>query len=168
MNPDHTTLTHLLDDVRLHRLDDRALYKAIYQFGRQGFVQARPTVETFLTHENPDLRYIALEVLTRHWHLEQHWETARRFLEQDDDTQCRMMGASALAVLRRNSQDTRTLQVLARVVRDNSEKVGVREATYAAMREIIQYDPREQLRLSGRDLDLERDIDWNMVDSYLP
>ena len=43
----------------------------------------------------------------------------------------------------------------------------VREAAYLAMRAIVQYDPKEQLDLSARDMDLATEVDWEFVNSYL-
>ena len=124
-------------------------------------------VEGFLTHPDPQLRSIALEVLTRHWRLKEHWNTARNFLERDPDKECRINGASALAILKRNTQDRPTLSVLARVVRNEQETRLVREAAYAAMRSVIRYDPREQFHLAAKGINSAQEIDWKMVDAYL-
>jgi len=131
------------------------------------FQEARPEVESFLKSEDPELRFVALKVLTLYWHLEEHWETAKQFLEHDPDTECRMKGASALADLKRSTQDRPTLTILAHVVRNRQERPLVRQAAYAAMKAIFHYDPREELHLAAKKIDLEREVDWKMVDSYL-
>ncbi len=164
---DKGTLMRQLQDVRDNKLSGRDLYSAIHEFGRGHFLEARPVVERFLTHENAQLRCIALEVLINHWRLADYWDVACAFLEQDSDKECRMRGASALEVLERNTQDRRTLSVLARVVCNPQEAPLVRETAYAAMRGIIHYDPREQFHLASKRLNLSQDIDWDMVKSYL-
>jgi uncharacterized membrane-anchored protein len=116
---------------------------------------------------DPQLRTIALEVLTNHWRLADYWDIARAFLEQDPDKECRMQGASALEVLKRNTQDRRTLSILAHVVYNPHEASLVRETAYAAMRGIIHYDPSEQFHLASKRLNLSQDVDWVMVESYL-
>src|SRR5205807_6384504 len=105
---------------------------------------------------------------TRHWNLAEHWETARRFLERDPDTDCRLMGASALEALKQNTRDTRTLGVLARVVRNEQEQGIVRRASYRAMLGVLRHDPREQFELASQGDDLPAVVDWTMVDQYLP
>jgi hypothetical protein len=160
-------LVRWLVDIRQNKLNARELYHAIHELGRAEFLEARPEVERLLSSEDPELRYVALEVVTRHWRLAEHWNTAKRFLELDADTDCRMIGASALETLKRNTQDRRTLEVLARVVRNNQEKQIVREAAYAAMLGILGANPREHVRMASRGIDLERDVKWEMVDSYL-
>lgn len=163
----HKELVLQLQDLQQGKIPAREIYHTIHEFGRMGFLEARPVVERFLTSEDPQLRAIALEVLVRHWRLAEHWDTARRFLEQDPDEDCRMRGASMLETLKRNTQDRRTLAVLARVVRNEHERPIVREAAYAAMRGILHYDPREQFQLAAKGIDLARGVDWQMVDAYL-
>ena len=160
-------LASLLEALRHDKMSAREVYHAIQAFGELNFQEAQSEVERFLKSEDPELRFIALKVLTRYWHLEKHWKTAQDVLEHDPDEDCRFRAAHALAGLRRNTQDRSTLKVLARVVRNEQEKRVVREAAYAAMREIIHYNPREQLHIASRGFDLAKEIDWKMVDSYL-
>jgi hypothetical protein len=103
-----------------------------------------------------------------HFTLQQHWETARQFLEQDPDSDCRRMGASSLGILRKNTQDSTTLRVLAPVVRNTAENPFVRQTAYRAMRGIIRYDPREPLGKPTPEFSFPEDVDWALVDSYLP
>lgn len=164
---DKGTLMRQLQDMRDNKLAGRALYRTVHELGRSHFLEARQDVERFLTHTDPQLRAIALEVLVNHWRLADYWNAARAFLEQDPDKECRMKGASALEVLKRNTQDRLTLSVLAHVVRNPQEAQLVRETAYAAMRGIIHYDPREQFRLASKGITTAHEVDWNMVDSYL-
>jgi len=143
------------------------LYSMIHQLGEAGLTDARSTIEQFLGHEDPQLRYIALEVLTRHFRCDEHWHTAKGFLLKDSDPDCRRMGASALNILKRNTQDWETLHILAQVVCNEEELTTAREAAYIAMLGIIQFNPQQQFELSLRGLHLERDVDWTMVKSYL-
>lgn len=131
------------------------------------FLEARPEVERFLSSTDPELRMVALKVLTRYWQLPEHWSTALHFLQQDPDTECCMQGANALGSLKANTGDPLTLNVLAQVVSNEQEEALVRQATYAAMRNIIHSDPREQFRLAAHDIDLTKEVDWKMVNSYL-
>jgi hypothetical protein len=145
----------------------RQIYHLIHKWGKENFLEAQPVVESFLASEDAQLRSIALEVLTNHWRLADYWEMAKRFLERDPDEDCRMRGASALSVLKMNTNDRSTLALLAQVVRNEQEQKIVRETAYAAMKGVICYDPREQLKIASRGIDLSKDVDWNMVNSYL-
>ncbi len=156
-----------LENLRQGKLSSPEMYHAIHEFGRAGFEAARPDIERLLTSDDPELRYIALETLTRHFRLAEHYETAKQFLEHDPDVDCRMMGASALKGFKRNTHDRRTLGILARVVRNDKETPIVRKAAYAAMLGVRHYNMQEQLRYVTKRIDLEHEVDWAMVDSYL-
>jgi Domain of unknown function (DUF4926) len=158
-------LEGLLQEVRLKRLAADDLYSALHTFGRQHYVEAKQDVETCLTSPEPDIRKIALHVLAKDWRLPEHWETARAFL-RDADSECRIEGASALGVLKMNTQDRRTLHLLALVVTNQQEDQIVREAAYAAMRSIHHFDPQEQLHLAARGT-ATGEMDWDLVQSYL-
>ena len=160
-------LLHQMHNLQQGKMSSREMYHTIHEFGRGDFLEARPVVERFLTHDDAQLRYIALEVLTNHWRLAEHWQTAKDFLEHDPDEDCRRRGASSLALLKMNTNDRSTLAVLAQVVRNEQEDKVVRIAAYAAMKGVIHFDPREQLKMASRGLNLSQDVDWGMVESYL-
>ena len=160
-------LFHRLEAIRRGTLSKRELYRSIQAFGETDFQVARPEVERFLQSEEPELRFVALKVLTRYWRLPEHWKTARDVLEHDPDEECRFRAASDLGSLKMNTKDRETLSVLAHVARNEQEKPVVREAAYAAMKAVLHYDPQEQLQLAAHSLNLEKDVDWEMVDSYL-
>jgi hypothetical protein len=46
-------------------------------------------------------------------------------------------------------------------------RMSVRESAYAAMKEIVQYNPREQLFIASLQFHFEHDVDWRFVDSYV-
>jgi hypothetical protein len=155
-------------DLQQGKIPRNDIYHTIHEFGRENFREARPVVESFLTHENEQFRYIALEVLTNHWRLAEHWQTARDFLEHDSDDDCRRMGASSLEALKMNTKDRPTLEVLARVVCNEQEGKMVRVSAYTAMHGVIHFNPREHFKMTCKWLNLFEEIDWDMVKSYLP
>jgi hypothetical protein len=160
-------LEGLLEALRRNILSPRDIYHAIQAFGEMNFQEARPEVERLLKSEDAELRFVALKVLTRYWHLTEHWQTAREVLEHDPDVDCRFRAAHDLGNLKRNTQDRKTLRVLARVVRNEQENPIVRESAYAAMREVMHYDPREHFHIASKGLDMAKEVDWKMVESYL-
>jgi hypothetical protein len=160
------TVQQAVQALQAGTLSGRAAYGAIHDIGKAGLTDAQSVVEQYLTNDDPELRYVALEVLTQHWQRPEHWNTARAFLEHDDDTHCRILGASALGSLKRNTSDPATLAVLASIVRDQQTNRNVREAAYAALCSVLHYEPQEQLRFAARGVDLERDVDWELIKSY--
>lgn len=159
-------LEQLLEAWHQGMLVGRELYRAVQAFGENNFQQARPEVEALLQSDDPDLRFVSLKVLTRYWRLSEHWETARSVMLHDPDVDCRFRAAKDLGSLQINTQDTRTLTVLAQVVCNEQEEQIVREAAYAAMLGIVHYDPREQLHMAGRSFDFEKEVQWDMVRRY--
>jgi hypothetical protein len=158
---------HLLQQLRAGAIDDQHVANALHSFGDARLLEARADVERYLTHPDPNIRHMALHVLTLHFDLQDHWQTAVDFLLHDPVHTRRVDGAEALGWLKRDTQDRGTLEILAQVVRNKAEEEEVRSAAYAAMREILHEDREEQMRLLDLDWDLERDADWAFVDSFL-
>ncbi|MGH2517500.1 MAG: HEAT repeat domain-containing protein [Ktedonobacterales bacterium] len=144
---------------------------ALLDFGKAKLVEARPDVEALLTDADPAIRATALQVLTldfaRADDLRANTRIARQFLLEDPDPEARAKGASAFGWLLRNSQDRDALTLLASVVRNEQEVREVREAAYLALLSITRFNPRQHLKFVSYGLDLHRDVDWALVDSFL-
>lgn len=149
-------------------LTQDATYHAIHELGRAQVEEAIPIIEQYLTHEDGEYRYVALEVLTIHFHLQRHWPSAVDALRHDPNERVRMGAAADLASLMADTQDPATLRELATTLSDPGEDYGVRSAAWAAMQAVLHFDMREQLDLAMHDLNLERDVDWEFVRRYLP
>lgn len=65
-----------------------ATYHAIHELGRSQVTEAIPTIEGYITHPDAQYRYVAMEVLTNHFHLQRHWPTAVAALRRDPDGLC--------------------------------------------------------------------------------
>ncbi len=166
MKKSQEELEQLLDALRQGKLKGREIYRAVQAFGENNFQVARPEVEALLQSDDFELRFVALKVLTLYWHLAEHWETAYQVLLHDPEVECRFRAATDLGSLKKNTQDTRTLSILAKVVCNEQEEIIVREASYAAMLEVLHYDPKEQWRIASRKFDLATGVDWEMVKRY--
>jgi hypothetical protein len=159
-------LEHLLALLQQGKLHGREVYRAVQLFGENHFLQARPEVEALLHSDAPDVRFVALKVLTQYWRLSEHWETARSVLFHDPDTECRFRAAGNLGSLEMNTQDERTLELLAQVVCNTQEEPVVRESAYAALLGVLHYDPREQFHIATRSFDFNKEVDWPLVQRY--
>ena len=166
MEKNQEELERLLDALRQGKLKGREIYRAVQAFGENNFQVARPEVEALLQSDDFELRFVALKVLMGYWHLAEHWETAYQVLLHDPEVECRFRAASDLGSLRRNTQDTRTLNVLAHIVCNEQEELVVREASYAATLGVLHYDPKEQWHIASRKFDLATGVDWEMVKRY--
>jgi hypothetical protein len=60
-------LIQQMHDLQQSKIPYDDVYHTIHEFGRENFREARPVVESFLTHEDEQFRYIALQVLTHSW-----------------------------------------------------------------------------------------------------
>ncbi len=160
MEKSQEELERLLDELRRGALNNREIYRTVQAFGEHNFQIARPEVEALLHSDDFELRFVALKVLTRYWHLTEHWETARQVLLHDPEVDCRFRAAHDLGALERNTQDRRTLTVLADVVCNEEEDQIVRKVAYAAMLEVLAYNAKEQWRVT-----INR-VDWDLVKRY--
>jgi HEAT repeat protein len=162
---DPVKLAQMLKAIRANEYRPYEIRAAIEEFGDAHYWEAVPEMKKLLLHEDSDVRYSALEVLTLNFRLPELWENARTFLEHDPDSNCRMLGASCLERLKRNTGDERTLAVLARVAANEDERKLVRKVAYLAMRGVIAYDYDEQ-DTDILTFDLEKDVDWDLVRKY--
>lgn len=167
MSQEQERLATLLKELRRGKIAKNDLYHTIHEFGRKNFIEARREVEPFLKDDDPSLRAIALEVLAGHWGLIEYCEMAWHILETDTDEECRFRAASIIGAWKRNTQDKQSLSRLAKVVKNDEEKIIVREAAYRAMKAIFSYNGREQYHIASRAFNFEQDIDWRFVEAYL-
>jgi hypothetical protein len=163
MEKSQEELARLLEALRRGALNNREIYHAVQAFGENNYQVARPEVEALLNSDDCELRFVALKVLAGYWHLTEHWETARQVLLHDPEVDCRFRAASDLGVLQRNTQDRRTLELLAGVVSNEAEDQIVRKVAYAAMLSVLKYKPKEQWRLTTNRGDFSTEVDWDLV-----
>lgn len=153
----------LLADLRAGRVPAKELYNVLHSFGDQGLLEAKPDVETFLTHPAPELRYIALNVLTFHWMCSEHRETCKRFILHDEDSDNRRMGVAGLGALMEGTRDPETLRLLLKVFRNEAEEWDVRDAAYSSVLYVLGRPVSEQPSAARR-LDYKKDVDWEVIE----
>jgi len=83
-------------------------------------------VAEYLTNPDPELRFIALSVLTLHWRRPEYRIAAERMLS-DPDADVRRMAADTLGVLAQNTRDPRVLSLLLSRIDDSAEEWHVRD-----------------------------------------
>jgi hypothetical protein len=132
-------------------------------FGDSEFLEAKPTVESYLAHEKPLLRYIALTVLTLDWGCQEHRATCERLVTEDPDATVRSMALAGLGSLSAATQDPRVLQLLLDIIQRKSGDAGLRDTAYAELLSVMGRPPREWYRPPSRPLDWDKDVDWNRI-----
>lgn len=147
------------------RLSQGEAHHVLHELGRQHVTEAEPVVRNYLYSDDADLRALAIEVLLQHWRMGKYEDVATNMLFNDPESHCRLHAASALGASRRNSRDVGTLRTLANAVRHDDNDT-VREAAYAAMKSVLQYDPQEQFRMAARGVASVGGINWSVVDRY--
>ena len=153
-----------LMEYRAGRISPFLYDSLILEWGKADLLEAQPDIEPFLNSSDADLRCQALHALAR-FRLQEYWPTAVKFLLYDPDYAARVEGARALGWLQNNTQDRRTLGVLASVVNDPYDDDGVTWDAYRSMR-IVAYGEWKALEgPDGQHFDLDRDADWDLINA---
>ena len=161
-------LREKLAAIRKGTLHSPGLYAVLVDLGKYHILEARPDIEAFLTSEDSEERRAALRTLTVDFQLQEHWETARRFLENDPDDLCRITAASAFAALMADTHDSSTLRLLANMVHNEEEDETVRTAAYRAILSVLGRPKAEQFATSfSSRFNFPQDVKWELVDQYL-
>jgi hypothetical protein len=161
MNSGTAELRALHDELRSGRYEGDQ-YELLHRFGNEGFVEALPTVETFLAHPDPELRSIALNVLVFHWGVEGYAKTCLEMAECDPDPDVRRLAASCVGGQFRKTRHADALRVLLRLIADDEQRWDVRDSSYSAILEILGV-PLTELPAASRKLNWPADIDWPKV-----
>lgn len=142
-----------LAHVELGRLRDGSvpgehLYGAIHDLGEAahfdtGYAgcdslrrEAEPIIVGFLAHDDPQIRYIAISVLTVHWDLRQHAGVLTRMGLSDPAEEVRQIAVSGLGWLLRGTLDKDATHLLIGILRDCTVPEFIRETAYEALLEV--------------------------------
>ena len=160
-----SAVTRVSQALERGEIPDSAAYTAIHLLGEASCLEARDAIEGYLESPEFDLRGIALNVLTLHWGLAEHADTALRFLRDDEDEDNRSLAATSLGVLFEGTRDDDRLRQLAPAVRNEEEDAMVRQSAYTAMLQILGV-PADERPPSTRFMDLANDVDWDLVSRW--
>lgn len=98
--------------------------------------EAEPVIVDFLANDDPQIRYIAISVLTVHWDLRQHAGVLKRMGLSDPAEEVRQIAVSGLGWLLRATQDKSAIQFLIGILRDSSQPEWIRETAYEGLLEV--------------------------------
>lgn len=134
--------------IREGSVPPNKLYGAIHDLGEAAHsttgyagcerfrTEAEPTIAGFLDHREPQLRYIALNVLSFHWDLKPYVETFLWVASTDPAEDVRDMALSGAAYLARGSQHPKVTRALLAVLRDPTKDATARKSGYNDLREV--------------------------------
>jgi hypothetical protein len=126
-------LRHSLALLREGRILHQQIYGLLHDLGEAGLVEAAEDVARFVRNPDPNLRYIALNVLTFHWNMPMYRRECEQLLFEDPDEQVRGMAAAGLGFVLRESKDCTAASMLLQKLRDKNETGLVRHSAYDAV-----------------------------------
>jgi hypothetical protein len=159
------------EDERLIR-DDTADWgkraSAIFNVAVDGWEHLEADIARLLDHEWDGLRGEALSALVLFWKKDAYLPRAFRMLADDPEKFARAQAASALAGFARSTDREREkiLRALGRTVHSDPEPFVVR-AAYVGMLRLLAPD-RKTSTLPDEDFTRDRDVDWKLLQPYLP
>ena len=156
-------LLQMTEQLRTHQ---GATHRLITDLGKAQFSAAKDVVAEYLHDPNGLIRSQALITLAIDFQLPEYEATAREFLANDADGDCKIAAITVLRYLRANTHDRATLALLAATVYGATLTETIRTSAYGTMHAIIQYDRTVRSKLFRQTLRIE-DIDWAFVDQYL-
>jgi hypothetical protein len=148
-------------------------------FGEERFAhlkpmfQSRSDAETYLEHEEPEIRRTALVVLEAHCASavpgkpdEQFAKTCERLAQADRDTSIRSLALGCLGSLHAAAGNSRVEQLIAWIVFDSSEPLEVRKRAYRSLLEIRgRFVFGGGVRTLSASFRFPEDVDWGFVKS---
>jgi hypothetical protein len=151
-----------LAKLRSGELEDDEVYDILHRFGDSEFVEAKTDVEKYLDHDNPQLRYIALNVLTIHWRCAEHRKVCNEFILSDPDSDNRRLGTAGLGAVFQGTRDSAALKLLLQVFSDEDEEWHIRDSAYRAILYILGRRATEQPS-AARQLNHAEDVNWEHI-----
>lgn len=159
-------LQRRLEHMQQHKWEDRKLLPTLISYGKKRFFPVVPEIERLLGSADSRVRAIALKTLALHFGLDKYWGVAQQFLLYDPDEQCRIAGAEALSYLKQDTQERRTLLLLATIVQDENLSAALRRMAYAAFQAVRHYDIRTWSMHLSEQSELVTQEGWNAVLRY--
>jgi hypothetical protein len=140
---------------------EEEIYHVVHRLGEAGFIEAKPEIEALLMHEDPQIRFIALNVLTLHWMCSEHRNTCEAFILYDADIDNRRLGISGLGALLEGTKDAKALELLLNIFHNDEEWI-LRDRAYSSILYILG-KPETVQPPATRRLDYEKDVNWKWI-----
>lgn len=122
----------------IHDLGEAAHSATGYRGCEKLRAEAEPIVAGFLAHDEPQMRYIAISVLSSHWDLSRYATLFQQMSLNDPDEYVRQIALSAVGFLLRGTRDHEATRLLTSIFRDAGQPAWIREEAYEGLVEVWQ------------------------------
>jgi hypothetical protein len=128
--------------------------------------RSEATTHESITHSDPTVRFAAITVMHMKWGVSQRIADVCETLAVDDpDAKVRGAAVTCVGTYYRKTDHARIIKMLATIVVDEAEELGVREAAYNALFSLREPDPLKWPLLPG--FTFPNDINWKFVNACL-
>jgi hypothetical protein len=135
-------------------------YELIHRFGDAGFLDAKSTIESYLSDQDWRLRYVALNVLAVHWQCEDARPACERLAKFDPNREVRRLAIAGLGAILNRSRDKAGLAFLLPIIEDPTYP-DIRDTAYDAIRSILGYPTYDP---AARQLRWPNEIEWSIIE----
>jgi len=122
----------------IHDLGEAAHAGSQYPGSEALRTDSEPVVAGFLTHNDPQIRRIAVSVLSVHWDMKQYVQTFRVIGLNDPDESVRQYAVHSVGWLLRGSRDRDASRFLLGIFKDPIQPAWIRKTAYHGLEEIWQ------------------------------
>jgi len=135
-------------------------------------LESRSATERNLGHPNPDVRAVAIHLLTHKWADDTEVNTiCEKALNEDKHPTVRGAALSGLGIHNSGTEDRRIGRILSALIKNESEDTFVREAAYRALFLLsgkeVECESGEDILAALRDIRIPAGVDWELVNSFL-
>jgi hypothetical protein len=132
----------MLQRLREGTILDAHLYGALHDLGEAAHsttgyrgceilrAEAEPVVAGFLAHPEPNLRYIAISVLSFHWDMTRYARVFQQISQNDLDDDVRGIALGAMSWLLRGTRDHEAARLLLSILRGSTQEALDRKWAY--------------------------------------
>jgi hypothetical protein len=134
-------------------------------------LDSRTTTERNLGHPDPNVRAVAIHLLTHKWADDADVNsTCEKALNEDKDPTVQAAALCCLGIYNAGSKDRRLGKILSAIVKNECEDTYVRESAYRALFHLSNkqedFQEPEEVLAAIREIRIPDDVDWKLVDSF--
>lgn len=153
----------------LHDLGEAAHSSTGYRGCERLRAEAEPVVAKFLAHEDPELRRIAISVLSVHWNLAKYARVLQQMSLDDPDEFIREISLDSMSFLLAGTRDPHAARFLIDVLRDTHQPDAMRQTAYEGLVEVWEgllaaNGIYKKFHQAAFDEGWEALVDWESVD----
>jgi len=135
-------------------------------------LESRRATERNLGHPDPDVRAVAIHLLTLKWANDTEINSiCEKALNEDNHPTVRGAALGGLGIHNLGTKDRRLGRILSAIVKNETEDTYVREAAHAALFNLtgkaLKPEDADDLDTTMRGIPIPDGVDWQLVNSYM-